>query len=153
MHRISSKLTETFNLGCDIDLEHSSPTFSLYTSLLMMTYTQTEFGCKRLTGLELIKDVVETSYFDYISLHCDLDLENRIPFFCMTFRLMVVHHSTKFGYKRLHTNTQPTGNKYVSRVLHPSHLKTPQCFPFCSKIINHTQCKKRSNVTATSQLM
>ena len=61
MHKISSKLTltETFNLGCGIDLEHSSPTLSLDTSLLMMIYTQTEFGCKRLTGLELIKDIAE----------------------------------------------------------------------------------------------
>ena len=116
MHKISSKLTltETFNLGCDIDLEHSNPTFSLDTFLLMMIYTQIEFGRKRLTGLELIKDIVETVIFDYISPHCDLDLEDRIPFFCMTFRLMVVHHNTKFGYKRLQTNTQPSGNKYVS---------------------------------------
>ena len=65
MHKISSKLTltETFNLGCDIDLEHSNPTFSLDTSLLMMNYTQIEFGCKRLTGLELVKDIVETVLF------------------------------------------------------------------------------------------
>ena len=55
--------TETFNLGCDTDLEHSNPTFSLDTSLLMMIYTQIEFGCKRLTGLELIKDIVETVIF------------------------------------------------------------------------------------------
>ena len=50
---ISSKLTltETFNLGCDTDLEHSNPTLSLDTSLLMMIYIQTEFGCKRLTGM------------------------------------------------------------------------------------------------------
>ena len=65
MHKILSKLTltETFNLGCDIDLEHSNLTFSLDTSLLMMIYTQIEFGCKRLTGLELIKDTVETVTF------------------------------------------------------------------------------------------
>ena len=65
MYKISSKLTltETFNLGCDIDLEYSNPTFSLDTSLLMMIHTQIEFGCKRLTGLELIKDVVETVIF------------------------------------------------------------------------------------------
>ena len=31
---------------------------------------------------------------------------------------------------------------------HYSPLKTPQCFPFCSKIIHHTQCKKRSNIAA-----
>ena len=119
----------------------------------MMIYTQIEFGCKRLTGLELIKDIVETVYFDNISPHCDLDLEDRIPFFCMAFQLMVVHHNTKFGYKRLQTNTQPSGNKYESRALHPSPLKTPQCFPFSSKIIHHTQRKRRSNVAAASQLI
>ena len=45
------------------DLEHSNPTFSLDTSLLMMIHTQIEFGCKRLTGLELIKDIAETVIF------------------------------------------------------------------------------------------
>ena len=65
MHKISSKLTltETFNLGCDIDLEHSNPTLSPDTSLHVMIYTQIEFGCKRLTGLELIKAIVETVIF------------------------------------------------------------------------------------------
>ena len=62
IYKISSKLTltETFNLGCDIDLEHRNPAFSQDTSLLMMIYTQTEFGSKRVMGLELIKDIVET---------------------------------------------------------------------------------------------
>ena len=65
MYEISSKLTltETFNPGCDTDLDHSNSTFSPDTSLLMMIYTQIEFGCKRLTGLELIKDIVETVIF------------------------------------------------------------------------------------------
>ena len=65
MHMVSSKLTltETFNLGCDMDLEHSNPTFSLDTFLLMMIYTQIEFGCKRLTGLELITDIAEIVIF------------------------------------------------------------------------------------------
>ena len=64
MHKTSSKLTltETFNLGCDIDLEHRK-TFSLDTSLFMMIYTQIEFGCKKHTGLGLIKDIVETVIF------------------------------------------------------------------------------------------
>ena len=65
MHKISSKLslTRTFNLGCDIDLEHSNPTFSMETSLLTMIYTEIEFGCKRFSGLELITDIVETVIF------------------------------------------------------------------------------------------
>ena len=154
MHKISSKLTltETFNLGCDIDLEHSNPTFSLDTSLLMMIYTQIESGCKRLTGLELIKDTVEIVLFWLYKPTLWPWPWNRIPFFRMTFRLVVVHHNNKFGYKRLQTNTPQSGNKYVSWALHPSPLKTPQCFPFSSKIIHHTQRKKRSNIAATSQL-
>ena len=65
VHKISSKLTftETFNLGCDIDLEHSNPIFSLDTALLIMIYHQIEFGCKRLIGLELIKDIIKTVIF------------------------------------------------------------------------------------------
>ena len=65
MHKISSKLTvtEMFILGCDTDLECSNPIFSLDTSLLMMIYHKIEFGCKRLTGLELIKDIIETVIF------------------------------------------------------------------------------------------
>ena len=64
MHKISKlTLTDTFNLGCDIDLEHCNQIFSLDTSLLMMIYTHIEFGCKRLTGLELIKHILETVIF------------------------------------------------------------------------------------------
>ena len=32
--------------------------------------------------------------------------------FRMTFQPMVVHHITKFGYKKLPTNTQPTGRPH-----------------------------------------
>ena len=59
----------------------------------------------------------------------------------------------KFGYKRLHTNTPPTGNKYLSQALQPSPLMSSQCFPFCSQIIHHTESRKWSNIAATSQLM
>ena len=74
MHKISSKLTltETFNLGYDIDFEHSNSTFSLDTSLLMMIYTQIEFGCKRLTGLELIKDIVEMMMMKWCLMSSDV---------------------------------------------------------------------------------
>ena len=33
---------------------------------------------------------------------------------------------TKFGYERLSTDAQPTGNKYLSHALQPSPPKTPQ---------------------------
>ena len=54
---------QVYSLYIDTDLEHSCPPFLLDTSVLMMIYTQIEFGCKRLTGLELIKDIVETVIF------------------------------------------------------------------------------------------
>ena len=64
IHKISKlTLIETFNLGCDIDLEHGNRIFSLDTSSFMMIYHQIEFGCKRLIGLELIKYIVETVLF------------------------------------------------------------------------------------------
>ena len=53
---------ERLNVWCYLDLKHSNPAFSLDTSMFMI-YTETEFGCKRLTGLELIKDIVETVIF------------------------------------------------------------------------------------------
>ena len=64
IHKISKlTLIKMFNHGCDTDLEHINPVCSLDTSLLMMSYHQTEFGCKRLISLELIKDVVEIAIF------------------------------------------------------------------------------------------
>ena len=156
MHKISSKLTftETFNLGCDTDLENNNPTFSLDTSLLMTIYIQIEFGCKRLTGLELIKDIVETVIFWlYKPTLWPLNLKIESHFFawhsgwwwCTTIPNLVT--------KGCKETLSRMGNKYVSRALHPSPLKTPQCFPFSSEIIRHTQSKKRSNVAAASQLM
>ena len=50
-----------------------------------------------------------------------------------------MHYNTKFGYKRLPKNTQPTGKKYLSHALLPSPLKTPSRIPFC---MHRTQRKK-----------
>ena len=153
MHKISSKLTEAFNLGCDTDLEHSNPTFSLDTSLLMMIYTQIESGCKIFTGLELINDIVETITFWLYKPTLWPWSWKQNPIFSHDILAHGGAPQYQFGYKRLLTNTQPNGNKYMSWALQPSPLKTPQCFPFSSKIIHHTQRKKRSNVAAASQLM
>ena len=55
-----------------------------------------------------------------MSPHGDLYLEDRIPFFRMTFRLMVVHHNTKFGYKRLQTLSRVGTNMCHERYIpHP----------------------------------
>ena len=143
MHKISSKLTltDTFNLGCDIDLEHCNQIFSLDTSLLMMIYTHWVW-MQKTHWFRINKTYNRNCDISMILAHTvTLTLKIEPHLFRMTVRLMVVHHNTKFGYKRLHTKTQPSGNKYVSPALHPSPPKTPQCFPFCSKIIHHTQRK------------
>ena len=70
---------------------------------VLMRYHQTKFGCKRIISSE---DRVELeskkqSYFDFINIHCDLDLEDRNRTFHSTLHLMMMHHNTKFGYKQL----------------------------------------------------
>ena len=42
----------------------------------MMMYEPIKFGCKKIS---ISVDVVETTISDYISLHCDLDLEDNKP--------------------------------------------------------------------------
>ena len=44
----------------------------------MKLYYQTKFGCKSTSSLE---DKVKSSYFDYVSPHCDLDNEESEPIF------------------------------------------------------------------------
>ena len=65
IQKILSKLTltEMFNLGCDIDHDHSNPIFLTDTVLLVMIYHQIEFICKRLISLEVTKSIVETVIF------------------------------------------------------------------------------------------
>ena len=65
IQKISSKLTltEMFHLGCDMDLEHSNPKFSMDMFLLEVIYHQIEFVCKILISLELIKYIVQTVIF------------------------------------------------------------------------------------------
>ena len=51
------------------------------TPWLIMLYYQTKFGCKRTSSLE---DIVEIVKFDYISPHCDLDIDDREPVFFLS---------------------------------------------------------------------
>ena len=102
IQKLASKLAliEMFNHGCVTDLEHSTLVFWLGTLLLMEIYHHVEFGRNGFISLELIKDIVEMSFFDYISPHCEITFEGRIPIFCMTLQLMMVHRSTKFDPKK-----------------------------------------------------
>ena len=143
MHKISKlTLTETFNLGCDIDLEHSNSTFpfaydDLHSNWVWLQKTHW-FRTNKIFWL--YKPTLwpwpwrENQIFSY-----DIPAHDGAP-------------QCQVCLQKI-ANTQPSGNKYMSQVLHPSPLKIPQYFPFSSEIIHHTQRKKRSNVAATSQLM
>ena len=80
--------TVTLTLSTEI------PFFPLW---LMMLYHQNKFDCKWISSLE---EIVNCSDFDYISPCCDRNTEDSEPIFCMTHRLMMIHHHTKFGKKK-----------------------------------------------------
>ena len=152
-------LIEMFNHGCDIDtaLQCTALQYFHWTLfLLIMIYHQIEFGCKRLISLELIKDIVETIIY-YTSSCSDLVCEDRIPLFFFFF--FFGWHSGSWWCTTIPSLVKKgclktlTGNKYVSRVLLPSPLKIPQCFPLCRQIIHHTRFKKKSKVAAARQLI
>ena len=69
----------------------------------MMMCHPTKFGCKKISSSV---DMLETVISDYISPHCDLELEDSkssffLFFFCMTPGSMMVHHYTKFCNEKL----------------------------------------------------
>ena len=66
----------------------------------MTVYQQTKFCCKKQKP-SVQKIQFKHSYCDYISPYCDLDLEDRSQFFCMTHQLRTMHCHIRFGYKRL----------------------------------------------------
>ena len=59
---IVQTLTEFLNIHFAVTMNTAIQHFH-WTLLCLMIYTQIEFGCKRLVGLELIKDTVETVIF------------------------------------------------------------------------------------------
>ena len=68
---------QTFTDILNLHLEHSNLIFPqdapAYDAVL-----STKSGCKPTSSLE---DTTETVIFDYISLHCDLDIEHSEPIF------------------------------------------------------------------------
>ena len=62
----------------------------------MVMYHQTKFRSRRISSSEDMLD----SHFDYMILHCDLDLEDSKPIFLKTIWLIMMHHQTKFGSKK-----------------------------------------------------
>ena len=65
------------NLRCDLDLKNNN-LFSHKTLQLMMVYHPITCGCKKISSSV---DMVETVILDYISPHCDPELEDSKPLF------------------------------------------------------------------------
>ena len=91
-------IQQNFEPSCDFDLKHNRVIKSSHQTIqLMMMCHQTKFSCKRIRSSEDISE----SYFDYMILHCDPDLEDSIPIFLKdNLWLMMMYHSNKFGSKQ-----------------------------------------------------
>ena len=82
---------KVLNLYCDLDLENNNLIFLHKALQLMMMYHPIKFGCKKISSSA---DMVETVIFDQMSLKT----ANQSS--CMTLWPMMLHHHTKFGYRR-----------------------------------------------------
>ena len=63
----------------------------------MRMFRQTKFRRKRISSLVNMVKTIE--YFDYMSSHCDLELEN-IKLIMHKTPLRLTYHHTKFGYTK-----------------------------------------------------
>ena len=100
------------------------------TLQLMMLYYNTKFGCKWKSSLEA---TVESLYFDYLSPHCDLDIEDseatflhdipshdNTPPYQVWLKMVEQcwrYHRNKIGNKDRRTDTQSDSN--ISPPPHP----------------------------------
>ena len=71
---------------------------TLETLQLTMMYHLTKFGCKKISSSA---DIVETVISDYISPHCDLELEDSKPIVSHDTLAMMMHYYRKSSCKRI----------------------------------------------------
>ena len=98
--KISSRqtLTNILNLCCDLHLEHSKPIFSPHIPALMMLQKNNELRIEILINSEYITEIV-------IPQLSELDSDSNWFYFIfnlfLTLQVMMMHHCTKFDFKRL----------------------------------------------------
>ena len=71
--------------------------FLLKTPKIMMMYYQMSFNCKMISSSA---HMVETVIFDYMSPHCNPQLQDFKPVSLHTLWPKMIHQHTKFGYRR-----------------------------------------------------
>ena len=84
------------NLQCDLEIENNN-IFLHKALLLMMMYRPIKFGYKNISSSA---DMVEAVISDYMSLYFNPALEDSKPIFLHNTLPMMMHHHTKFGYRR-----------------------------------------------------
>ena len=90
-----------------------------------MMYHQIKSGCKKISSSV---HMVETVIFDQMSPHCDPELKKANQSSCMTLWPMMLHHYTKFGYRRFSRWTF-TGILNLFCDLDHYHNRAIQSFP------------------------
>ena len=96
VQKISSgqSFTNILNLRCDLTL-NAVIQFCYRTLRLMILYHQTKFSCKRTSSFEDRVVAFFKSYFDNKSLLWPWHRKWWTNFFCMTHRLVIIHHHVK----------------------------------------------------------
>ena len=58
-----------------------------------------------LSKVSVVQEIRDCQTFSQVlNYHCDLDLEHSNPIFYKTFQLMMIHHQTKVGCKRIRSS-------------------------------------------------
>ena len=73
----TQRFNEVLNGYCNFGLENNN-SISTHILKLMIMYRQIKIDCKKLSSSV---DMVESVIFDYMSLQCDIDLEDSKPIF------------------------------------------------------------------------
>ena len=79
----------------------------------VMVYHYTTFGCKRFTSSG---DMEVSYFFENLTPHCDLDLEDRNPTFCMTLRVMMMNKPYQVSWIKVKWLRSYRPDKYYLRI-------------------------------------
>ena len=78
-----------FESLCDLDLDYNRTIQSFQKTIQL--YSDVPSNQVQLQKDKQIRQYIKTSYFDYVILHCDLDLEDSKPIFLKNNQAHIIH--------------------------------------------------------------